>query len=109
MDNVFPNAVEARAGARNNSLIYAEIRAIETAVLTAIDDGDLSTTVNGTAMTANDETGQEYCSVWQAATTDRSKFEQMMIVEKYFRDMGYTIRRKLPSSDSLVFVWEVLW
>lgn len=111
MDNVFPNATEARAGARNNSLIYAEIRAIETAVLTAIDAGLLIAVVDETYMTGTGEVGigPEYCAVWQGTTADRSKFEQMMIVEKYFRDMGYTIRRKLPSVDSTTFVWEVLW
>lgn len=118
MDNVFPNAAEARTGARNNALIYGEIRAIETVVLEAIDAGLLGTSVpsnmEGTAiastvMTGTDATGQEYCAVWQGAVADRSKFEQMMIVEKYFRDMGYTVRRKLLSSEATSFVWEILW
>ena len=115
MDNVFPNAVEARDGARDNSLIYGEIRAIETAVLAAIDAGALNTNVpdgvavTSTVMTGLDATGQSYCAVWQGTVTDRSKFEQMMIVQKYFGDLGYTIRRKLPTSTSTSFVWELLW
>lgn len=111
MDNVFPNAHEARTGARNNSLIYGEIRAIETAVLAAIDTGALGVDVDETYMTGTGEVGpgDEYCAVWRALVTDRSKFEQMMIVEKYFRDLGYTIRRKLPSAEATTFVWELLW
>jgi hypothetical protein len=113
MDNVFPNAIEARDGARNNSLIYGEIRAIETVILEAIDQGLLSTNVpsnaEGTTVASTVMTSDEsYSAVWQGTVTDRSKFEQMMIVEKYFRDLGYTIRRKLTSQNGSM-VWEVLW
>jgi hypothetical protein len=118
MDNVFPNATEARDGARNNSLIYAEIRAIEAVILEAIDVGLLNTnvpsgsettTVASTVMTSTNTLGETYCAVWQGTVIDRSKFEQMMIILKYFGDLGYTIRRKLLDANSTSFVWEVLW
>jgi hypothetical protein len=48
---LFPTGPEARIGARNNIIIFNEIRDIEYAILTAIDAGQLSVAVENTFMT----------------------------------------------------------
>lgn len=99
MTKVFPTAIEARAGARNNVRIYEEIRHLEAAVLAAIDAGDLSVSVTDSYMTSLD-TGVEYCAVWLNELEDRSKAEQMVIVDRHFTNMGYEISRKLIADTS---------
>lgn len=100
MTKVFPTAIEARAGARNNVRIYEEIRHLEAAVLAAIDAGDLSVSVTDSYMTSLD-TGVEYCAVWLNELEDRSKAEQMVIVDRHFTNMGYEISRKLANDTSV--------
>ncbi len=105
---VFPNAIDARNGARNNVRIYTEIRAIEAAILTAIDSGLLNVLVTGTFMT-DVTTGQAYASVWLDETENRSLLEQMTLVKKHFQNMGYEITQKLNTTTNNTFKWEVLW
>lgn len=95
MDKVFPNAVEARAGARNNVRIYNEIRDIESAILTAIEQGVLEVDITDTYMTDLDQAGATYAAVWLDEIENRSLSEQMLIVMRHFQDMGYTVTRKL--------------
>jgi len=49
--SLFPTGPEARVGARNNIIIFNEIRDIEYAILTAIDAGQLNVAVENTFMT----------------------------------------------------------
>lgn len=105
---VFPNAVEARSGSRNNVRIYTEIRAIEAAILTAIDSGLLNILVAGTYMT-DITTGQLYARVWLDETENRSLTEQMLLVKKHFQNMGYEITQKLNTTPNNTFKWKVLW
>lgn len=49
---LFPTGPEARIGARNNLVIFNEIRDIEFAILNAIDAGQLSVIVEDTFMTS---------------------------------------------------------
>lgn len=53
MSNVFITAQEARLGAVNNQIIYAEIRTIECAILCAVASGKYSISLNNTIMTSS--------------------------------------------------------
>lgn len=105
---VFPNAKDARDGSRNNLKIYAEIRFIEQAILTAIDDGLLFVQVKTSPMTA-EQTGAPYYEVAFENGADRSLSEQMTLVIKNFVDLGYTVVRKLNTVTGTTFYWEILW
>lgn len=107
MNSVFPTAFEARAGSRNNVVIYAEIRAIETVILSRIAGGNLSAIVNTSDMTSGTN-ADDYCAAWRGDVPNRSLSEQMELVEKHFRDLGYQITRKLAGSET-TFFWEILW
>lgn len=100
MDRVFPNAIDARNGSRNNVRIYEELRHLEAAVLDEIALGNLSATVSDSYMT-DEITGLEYCAVWLDELEDRAKAEQMLIIERHFENLGYDITKKLASSNAV--------
>jgi hypothetical protein len=107
MAQVFPTAAEARMGSRNYVVIYSEIRTIEQKILAEIEEGSLEAVVNTSGMTSGDQAAA-YCAAWQGDVPNRSLDEQMQLVEKHFRDLGYQITRKLDSGAS-EFFWEILW
>ena len=52
MASVFVNATQARKDARDQSVIHAEVRGLESSVLSSVESGNLSVSVNsGTTMT----------------------------------------------------------
>ena len=52
MAEIFVNATQARKDTRNNSVIHAEVRAIETSVIANVDAGVLyANIINSTNMT----------------------------------------------------------
>ena len=105
MKNIMLTATEARAKAQNDVVIFNEIRAIEDAVLSAIDDGDYSAEIVDTTITLS----VTYCNVWQGVTEDRAKFIQMSKVVTYFTDLGYGIERRINSDTGNTFKWIVSW
>lgn len=118
----FPTAAQARERSQGNRIIIEEIMLLELAVTDAIANGALSvqfgdsvgdstqstTLVNGVTVTASPMTDDTtYYNVWQGATTDAAKTEQMAEVIAYFEAKGYTISRK--SSNSSTLYWLISW
>ena len=63
MAEIFVNATQARKDSRNNSVIHAEVRAIETSVIANVDAGVLyANIINSTNMTNN----STYYNVWNS-------------------------------------------
>jgi hypothetical protein len=136
---VMLTAAQARAKARNDWIIYNEIRAIERAILMAVGTGSsesyvgvvltnthmtgetpdaISSEGNGILITEADiplegeETqtvAREYLQVWQGSRTDRAKDLQMSEIVKYFTDLGYSITRKVNRSTGDTFKWIIYW
>lgn len=134
---VMLTAAQARAKARNDWIIYNEIRAIERAILLAtgstesymgivltntIMTGELQDTVSSEGddvliveadIPLEDENPQVvarlYNQVWQGARTDRAKDLQMSFITTYFTDLGYSITRKTNQSTGDTFKWVVYW
>ncbi len=112
-----PSAREARQQSVKNLAVLGEIHAIETAVLTAIENGELSATVdNGTTMTSTtdyadstDTTSEQYYDVWQGLITDAVKSQEMQEVIDYFQTLGYNIARRQNSTTLSTFKWVVSW
>lgn len=117
MRNIMLTASEARSKAKNDAVIFNEIRDIEDAILTAVTAGDYDTDVIGTTMTATSTVGtpapialaRVYFNVWQGSVDDRAKFIQMGQVLSYFTDLGYSIERRANSNTGDTFKWIVSW
>ena len=70
MASIFSNAATARKDTRNNSVIHAEVRSIETAVLGNVDAGVLYANIStGTTMTDSNA----YYKAYFGVTTDATK------------------------------------
>lgn len=134
---VMITAAQARAKARNDWIIYNEIRAIERAILlaTGASESYMGVVLTNTIMTGElqdsitsedddiliaesdialeDENPQIvarlYNLVWQGSRTDRAKDLQMSEIVKYFTDLGYSITRKINRSTGDTFKWIVYW
>jgi hypothetical protein len=134
---VMLTAAQARAKARNDWIIYNEIRAIERAILLATSAAEsyMGIVLTNTVMTGElqDTISSEgddmlvveadipledanpqvvarlYNQVWQGARTDRAKDLQMSFITTYFTDLGYSITRKTNKSTSDTFKWIVYW
>lgn len=105
MSNVFVNATQARKNTRNNSVIHAEVRSIEQAVLANVDLGVLYANVNsGTAMTTNNA----YYLVHVGVTTDPTKSDQLNFVRNYFADLGYGVNITTNDANSTIR-WNISW
>lgn len=110
-------AEEARSKARKDSVIHAEIRDLEVLILAAIQNGDLSVTINGTVMTYDDPiadptkyaNAQVYYNVWQALATDKAIEDQMNQVVKHFTNLGYSIVRLVNPATSTTMNWFIEW
>jgi len=109
MSNVFLTATESRNKARNDLLIFDEVRTIERAVLNILDTDAYELYVSDTIMTDTTPTSDSisYFNVWQKTETDRVKTEQMNKVITYFEDMGYSIVRVLNSTTNTTFKWYI--
>lgn len=134
---VMITAAQARSKARNDWIIYNEIRAIERAILlaTGATESYMGVVLTNTIMTGEvqdsassegddilvveadipleDENPQIvarlYNQVWQGARTDRAKDLQMAEIVKYFTDLGYSINRKTNRSTGDTFKWIIYW
>lgn len=105
----FLTAGEAREKAQNDSLVHDEIYHIESQILSAVDNNELSTTVTDSTMTAvGTTTAQEFYAVWRGSSTDRAKDNQMQTVLQHFLNLGYSIVR-LQNGNNQVFKWEIKW
>jgi len=116
--NTFPTASEARSGSRNNLAIHSEIRWIEQKIYQTIEDGKLNVDVMDSPMTdplsydplneakldARDYYGALFSDVY-----DRSLREQIDIVQKNFRDLGYQITPLKNTSTGNTFMWRIMW
>ena len=134
---VMLTANQARAKARNDWIIYNEIRAIERAILMAAGatESYMGVVLTNTLMTGAlpdvissegsdimvveadiplEDTDPQivarlYLQVWQGSRTDRAKDLQMSEIVKYFTDLGYSIARKVNRSTGDTFKWIVYW
>ena len=116
--STFPTAAEARAGARNNLAIHAEVRAVEQAIYRAIEDGfyevEVSTSpmTNPLAVNINDpETvdPSDYFATLFTDVNDRTLSEQVGIVQTTFVDLGYQMTPLKNTSTGNTFKWRILW
>lgn len=107
MSEIFPTATEAKNLASDIMLIFVEITAIQTAVMTAIENKQFEATIINTVMTSTDKLSQDYFAVWQRTTTDKVKMEQMNRVISYFENNGYSIIRMINSTTGNTFKWYI--
>jgi len=106
MANIFVNATQARLNTRNNSVIHAEVRSIENAVLSNIDAGVLYANVSsGTSMT----TSNSYYFVYNGVTNDPTKLDQINFVRNYFTNLGYGVNIATNSSTNTTIQWNISW
>jgi len=108
MKSVMLTATEARAKSQNDAVIFNEIRDIENAILTSVDTGDYTATIDNTTMTSS-ILAQQYYDTWQGTRDDRARFIQMGQVITYFTDLGYNIERRTNASTGNTFKWIVSW
>lgn len=105
MSSVFVNATQARRDTRNNSVIHAEVRSIEQAVLSNIDTGVLYANVrSGTAMT----TSNTYYLVYTGVSSDATKSDQLNFVKTYFTNLGYGVNITTNDANSTI-EWNISW
>lgn len=113
MNNVMLTAVEARAKAQNDSVIFREVRSIEDAILSAVAAGQYEVAVTETTMTATVDPGLQtaivYFNTWRGLGEDRAKYVQMNNVITYFKDLGYSIERRTNSHTGSTFKWVISW
>lgn len=101
-------AKEARLRARDDVTIHSEISAIETAILTAVGQGQLTVAVTASVMTSGNN-AQVYWNVWQGNTEDLAKQDQIDQVIKYFEDLDYTIEQRTNGQTGNTFGWHLAW
>lgn len=106
MANIFVNATQARLNTRNNSVIHAEVRSIENAVLSNIDAGVLYANVSsGTTMT----TSNTYYFVYNGVTNDPTKLDQINFVRNYFTNLGYGVSISTNEATNTTIQWNISW
>ena len=106
MATVFINATQARRDSRNASVIHAEVRSIESAVLEQVSAGQLKISIaSGTTMT----TEANYYNAYYNVTNDAAKTDQVNYVQRYFTDLGYgfTITENPTTTNTLI--WNISW
>lgn len=112
MKTVMLTATQARAKARNDIVIFNEIRDLEESIISAADLGELETVVGTTTMT-NADTGiaiaRLYSKTWQGVEDDRAKEQQMAAVIEYFSNLGYQIDRRMNPVTGDTFKWHIFW
>lgn len=116
--STFPTATEARAGSRNNLAIHAEIRWIENKIYQTIEAGLLNIDISDSPFTdplsydpANEAKldARDYYGALFSDVYDRSLREQIDIVQKNFRDLGYQITPLKNTSTGNTFLWRIMW
>lgn len=106
MANIFVNATQARINSRNNSVIHAEVRGIENAVLSNVDAGVLYANVSsGTTMT----TSNTYYFVYNGVTNDPTKLDQINFVKNYFVNLGYGVSIVTNQTTNSTIQWNISW
>lgn len=106
MANIFVNATQARINSRNNSVIHAEVRSIENAVLSNVDAGVLYANISsGTAMT----TSNTYYFVYNGVTSDPTKLDQINFVKNYFVNLGYGVNIVTNGATNSTIQWNISW
>ena len=106
MANIFVNATTARRDTRNNSVIHAEIRSIESAVLANIDAGVLYANVIGnTTMT----TSNVYYYVYNGTTNNPTALDQLNYVKNYFTGLGYGVSVLTNTATENTITWNISW
>lgn len=106
MANIFVNATQARKDSRNNSVIHAEVRSIESAVLANVSSGLLYANVSsGTTMTSSNT----YYYVYTGVTTDPTKLDQLNYVTEYFTNLGYGVNITTNTSSNNTIIWNISW
>jgi hypothetical protein len=105
MAGIFVNASTARSNTRNNTVIHAEISAIENAVFANIDVGVLYANVNNTVMTNSNV----YYYVWNNIVTDNTKLDQLNYVKNYFTNLGYGVNLVTDMSSNTTLQWNISW
>lgn len=103
-------ASQARARARNDIVVYNEVKAIELAILHAADTGYLECTVGCTGMT-DSVASPLYYQAWKGTCPNSQLQDQMSQVILNFTKLGYSIQRKTNNEqcDQDTFVWFVSW
>jgi hypothetical protein len=101
-------AEQARLKARNDMVVYNEIKAIELAIIQASSDGELDVTVATTEMT-NGETAPAYYNEWKGTAPNVILRDRMNQVIASFTKLGYTLDRKTNQGTGDTFVWIAAW
>lgn len=102
-------AGEARNKARQDRIIFDEIRSVESSILDAIDAGSFEVVVDGGTLMTDSETGVPYYGTWAGVDADRGRANQMDSVIAYFNDIGYAIERRLNPTTGETITWYVVW
>ena len=109
---LFPLAIDARNGARNNLLIFNEVSSIQTQILGAITAGQFHVIISNTRMTSQ-PTGVDYYNVWQNLNTSNLDVavltDQMSQVMYFFTSLGYSVIQLESQIDPTLFVWQIQW
>ena len=109
--NIFPAAASSRSEAITHTITLTEIRNIEVAVLNAVANGQLTTTISSVTTMTDSVTGVPYWTLWNANSTDLSNVlnVQMNTVVEYFTNLGYNITRILNTTTNDTFSWVLSW
>jgi len=102
----FITATQAREKARNSTLVHSEICAIESKILTNVDAGLLTATVDtGTTMTDS----EDYYKAYNNIIDDATKRDQITFVQRHFTSLGYSFKIKENNSTGNTLIWDVSW
>lgn len=101
-------ADQARLRARNDIVVYNEVKAIELAILTAAAAGALDSVITNTAMTTG-PTSPLYYADWQGTQPSAVIRDQMQQVMSNFTKLGYSVERKTNIDTGNTFQWILAW
>lgn len=102
----FYDAQDARYQSLNSVTIHTEVSALETAIITEVQSGNLSVQVNnGTTMT----TSNAYYNAYYGVTNDATKVAEVQTVEQHFYNLGYNIRVSINTTTEDTLVWNINW
>lgn len=108
---IFPSAKEARRLSFNRMRLHVEVRSIEEHILNAINQGNITVSIDDTLMTSssNAPTAEDYYDVWKNTKNDKVLENEMKTVIEYFNNLGYSITRNTNSNTNNTFIWNVQW
>jgi len=101
-------ADQARLRARNDVIVYNEVKAIELAILTAAAAGSLDCVIATSVMT-NSPTSPLYYADWMGTQPDAVIRDQMQQVMSNFTKLGYSVERKTNIDTGNTFQWILAW